>query len=71
MRFGTQVLPVVGLRATLGRLAATTPTTAARPAGSDGEPTAGLGRCSADRRPGGRTDRGRATPGPRWKGWEM
>jgi hypothetical protein len=64
MRFGTRVLTVVGLRATLGWLAATTPTTAPRPAGPDGGLTAGPGRCSADRRPGGRTDRGRALPDP-------
>ena len=41
MRFGTRVLPMVDLRATLGRLAATTPTTAAPTAAPDGGPTAG------------------------------
>ncbi|MGH3549424.1 MAG: hypothetical protein ACRDQU_15225 [Pseudonocardiaceae bacterium] len=31
MRFGTRTPPMVGLRATLSRLAATTPTKSARP----------------------------------------
>lgn len=38
MRYGMRVLPMIGLLAALGRLAATT-TTAARPAASDGGPT--------------------------------
>jgi hypothetical protein len=49
MRFGTRVLPMVGLLAALGRLAATTTT---------------AGRCRNDQRPGGhpgRADRGRAS----------